>query len=75
MKKKIKLNSQTDVAKFTAQTLKFTGKVYVTHNEYRVDGRSLLGILSLDLSQPVWCEFEEQDSEQFDIFCGEWVAK
>lgn len=53
MEFKVKLSSVKDAQDFVKAATLVDGSVDVSHNRYIVDGMSLLGILSLDLSQPL----------------------
>lgn len=53
MEFKVKLSSVKDAQDFVKAATLVDGCVDVSHNRYIVDGMSLLGILSLDLSQPL----------------------
>lgn len=51
------LDKITDVAKFVQLATKCTDDIVVSSGNYRVNGKSLLGLYSLDLSKPVMIEF------------------
>lgn len=55
---KIKLNMVSDVKDFVEVTNKWGYKQELRAGRYVVDAKSILGIMSLDLSKPVeyWCE-------------------
>ncbi len=55
---KIQLNSVNDVKAFVHIASRHTYNVYLRSGAYSVDGKSVMGVFSLDLSQPVECEFE-----------------
>ena len=66
---KLKLNTVDEVLTFTKISLKYEGDVFVKHNSYVVDGTSILGVLSLNLSEPVLVEMvEKRDNEANDFF-------
>lgn len=73
--KTILLNDVTKVSRFVNEMLNFKGDVIVCHDKYVVDGRSILGIMSLDLSQPVTCEIEERDEQVWDINCKKFEVE
>lgn len=67
---------------FSKEAEKLKGKVYIeageNYNEYRVCGKSLLGILSLDLSKPVVVKVCEADSYFLDNlpkYCSEYIEE
>lgn len=47
----IKLDSIVKVKEFVNITNRYAGKVEVTEGRYTVDGKSIMGILSLDLKK------------------------
>ena len=51
---------------FVALTAKYPQiKITLNHNEYSIDAHSIIGILSLDLSQPIYLEAEGNDMDAF----------
>lgn len=64
MKYNINLNELSKVKEFVAVTQNLVEPVILRSGEYVVDAKSILGILSLDLSKPVELEikFSENDS-------------
>lgn len=58
----IKLNEINDVYALVNTLVAYDGDVDLESGRYKVDGKSLLGIFSLDLRQPVKLTF--QDSEK-----------
>ena len=40
-------------------------KITLNHNEYSIDAHSIIGILSLDLSKPIYLEAESDDMDAF----------
>ena len=64
--KKVKLNTQLDVIKFTQVTSKCKGRVDClkdNENDRGIDGKSILGVLSMDLSQPITVVFHDTYEE------------
>lgn len=63
--KKIFLRTPQDVKMFCnlMNTVPRTGSVIVEHNEYTVSGRSILGMFSLNLSEPVTLRVNIPDTE------------
>ncbi len=49
----IKLTSISDVQKFVNAVARFSGDVDLQSGRYLVDAKSIMGIFSLDLMQPV----------------------
>ena len=63
--KKIFLRTPQDVKMFCnlMNTVPRNGSVIVEHNEYTVSGRSILGMFSLNLSEPVTLRVNIPDTE------------
>lgn len=59
MKLKISLAKVSDVKKFISFTQESVSKVTVQSDQYLVDGKSILGVFSLDLSDPVIVESDD----------------
>ena len=57
----VKLNEINDVYKLVETLLAFNGEVDMTSGRYTVDGRSILGIFSLDLSKPIELVIHAED--------------
>ncbi len=49
----IMLHSMRDVEEFVNQTSRFPGEVDVTTGRYVVNGKSIMGLYSIDLAHPV----------------------
>ena len=60
----IRLKEINDVYKLVNTLLAYDGAVDLGSGRYIVDGRSLLGIFSLDLSKPVTMEIYSDDCDQ-----------
>lgn len=56
----IKLTTIEDVYSLVRTLLAFDGEVDLESGRYTVDGRSLLGIFSLDLTKPVKLIFHDE---------------
>lgn len=54
----VKINSTTDIKEFVELTNMCEGNVTVYSGRYVVDGKSVMGIFSLDLSTPTKVEIE-----------------
>ena len=64
--KKVKLNTQLDVIKFTQIASKCKGRVDClkdNENDRGIDGKSILGVLSMDMSQPITVVFHDTYEE------------
>ena len=56
----IKLKEINDVYKLVNILVGFDGDVDLESGKYKVDGKSILGIFSLDLRQPIKLTYEEE---------------
>ena len=63
----IKLTTIDDVYTLVKTLLDFDGEVDLESGRYKVDGRSLLGIFSLDLTKPVKLIFHDESKAE-DLF-------
>ena len=61
--KKVKLNTQLDVIKFTQVASKRKGRVDCLEDSTNIDGKSILGVLSMDLSKPITVVFHDNFEE------------
>ena len=61
--KKVKLNTQLDVIKFTQIASKCKDRVDCLEDNRNIDGKSILGILSMDLSRPITVVFHDTYEE------------
>ena len=61
--KKVKLNTQLDVIKFTQVASKCKGRVDCLEDNRNIDGKSILGVLSMDLSKPITVVLHETYEE------------
>jgi hypothetical protein len=64
----VSLKTVEDVKKFTSIALKVPDEVIVKSGKYVADGKSLLGIFSLDLSKPIIVEVSKKEYEDL-FFC------
>lgn len=62
------LNTINKVKKFTNITKKFDCEINVLQGRYIVSGRSIMGIFSLNLTNPVTVEIESDDEKEIDRF-------
>ena len=65
---KVKLSLVEDVMKFAKLSQKLGLDVLLKHNSYVVDGTSLLGIMSLNLSEPVTVDVIGTEDECVSFF-------
>lgn len=67
MKIKILIDTISKVQEFYKLAQSFIGNAIVTSGRYRVDGKSLIGLFSLDLSVPVYVETDYDNAEQAEM--------
>ena len=72
---KIRLQTVEDVKKFVAAAEKYPGNVRVLAIDYIVSGKSIMGMFSLDLSNPVIVEVDNRGSvTDFESTIAEFLA-
>lgn len=72
IQKTILLDNVKKVSNFVNEMLNFKGEITVKHDKYIVNGRSILGIMSLDLAQPLTCEIEEDQEQKWNEKCKDF---
>ena len=75
--RKYVIQTLIDVKKLVEITTSFKEKIYITQNEYNVDGKSIMGILSLDLINPVIIKIITEDQDIADDFFARvsWICE
>ena len=73
MKITLRLKTIDDVKDFCKTAMKIPSEVYATEGQCRVDGKSLMGIFSLDLSNPIVVEVDSQYADEFTSIGGRTV--
>ena len=68
----IKLNTIEDVKTFVDVANKFNGRVTVRNMHYAVDGKSIMGIFSIDLSGVLIVEFDSEPSKEIINLLSHW---
>ena len=68
----VKLSTVQDVKDFVGTTMNCPYSVLVSHGQFIVDGTSLLGLYSLDLSKPVKVTVESTGDEPIN---QDWLNK
>lgn len=63
MKLTLKLNSLDDVKRFIGITSRYGEALSLENGRYSVDAKSILGVFSMDLSQPVMLVCEQDDEK------------
>lgn len=68
MKREIYLNDVDKIKVFVDLATKCRGEVDLVSGRYMVDGKSIMGIFSLDLSKPVFLHLVGMDEEEERAF-------
>lgn len=72
---KIRLQTVEDVKKFVAAAEKYPGNIRAHASDYIVSGKSIMGMFSLDLSNPVIVEVDNRGSvTDFESTIAEFLA-
>ncbi|MDO4344165.1 MAG: HPr family phosphocarrier protein [Eubacteriales bacterium] len=71
--RKIKLNQITDVKEFVSVAGKCDFDIDVFYNRISIDAKSIMGVLSLDLSQVLTVKYGGQDA-QFENILNKYSA-
>lgn len=75
MKKMVLIDSIDKVKEFVKATNNFMYDITVTHTPHVVDGKSIMGVLSLNLSCPVSIEFDERDEELAEMSISKFYVR
>jgi Phosphotransferase system, HPr-related proteins len=68
----IKLSAKEDVKEFVSRASKCNFDIDISYNRMIVDAKSILGVLSLDLSRKLTVQYREADSE-FEAFLNNYA--
>lgn len=68
MTAKIKLALAEDIKKFVNEARTFTSDINVRSGNYVVDGKSILGLFSINTSNPIEIELVSSDLEETEKF-------
>ena len=68
MTAKIKLALAEDIKKFVNEARTFTSDINVRSGNYVVDGKSILGLFSINTSNPIEIELVSSDLEEIQKF-------
>ena len=71
----VKLNSTTDIKDFVELTNVCEGNVTVYSGKYVVDGKSVMGIFSLDLSTPIKVEIDGAIPDKVKVGMKKFIAE
>ena len=73
---KIDLNSIKHVKEFVNIACSFTGDIILKSDRYVVDGKSIMGIFSLDLSKPIEVEITPvEKTDEFKDMVKEFLSE
>lgn len=69
----IKMNSITDVMNFVKEASKIEGDVTVLKGRYTIDGKSVMGVMSIDMSTGMTVEYPA-DAVDFENFISQFES-
>lgn len=69
----IKLGTITDIKNFIRKVVQHKGNVFACSGCYKVDAKSLMALLSLDLEQPFVIESDREEAKLFEEL-KQWAA-
>lgn len=64
----IKLTLISDIYEFVEIAQKHPSEVKLFQGNYAVDGKSILGVLALNLKEKFWCHTEDGNYSDFEQF-------
>lgn len=67
MQMKIMIETVQKVKEFVNLALGFPCDIYVLSAHYVVDGKSIMGLFSLDLNKPVTMKLDDKDNKYEDL--------
>ena len=69
----IKMNNVTDVMNFVKEASKIEGDVTVLKGRYIIDGKSIMGVMSIDMSTGMTVEYPT-DAIDFENFISQFES-
>lgn len=69
----IKMNNVTDVMNFVKEASKIEGDVTVLKGRYIIDGKSIMGVMSIDMSTGMTVEYPA-DAIDFENFISQFKS-
>ena len=69
----IKMNNVTDVMNFVKEASKIEGDVTVLKGRYIIDGKSIMGVMSIDMSTGMTVEYPA-DAIDFENFISQFES-
>ena len=73
--KELLLSSIKDVRNFINVTSMFEEDIDIIKGRYVVDGKSIMGIFTIDLSKPIEVRIYTDNKERADIFFNKLICK
>lgn len=73
MRTKIKINEFEDIIKFVQDTRTLNGDIVISQGQNEIDGKSLLGLFSLNLSDTIDVEYVGDNENEFDNVIKNYV--
>ena len=65
---KLHLSNIDEVKKFVSFVSSFPFEVNLCTDKYKIDAKSIMGVFSLDLSEPITVEVDECNEEEKELF-------
>lgn len=72
---KISLAAINDVKEFVNKVMKYDFDVDLISGRYAIDGKSIMGIFSLDLSKPIELKVHTDDTAEFEKDIEKFIVK
>ena len=66
MSQKIRLNETADVKEFVQAASKCDFDVDISYNRVIIDAKSILGVMSMDLTRPLTVKYHVEDQDCFE---------
>lgn len=71
LRKKILIDTIDKVNRFNRSAGLFSGKkLDLVHDRYGVNARSVCGIFSLDISKPIYLEYDSENEDEANMMFG-----
>lgn len=74
IKKKIVVHTIADIGKLVTLASKVESDVVISRGKFSVDGKSLMGVMSIDVSQGCIIEYDEE-AKEFDEFVSQFEIR
>ena len=70
---KVSLDNMKKITEFNKTVNKLSFDLIVCKNKWRVDAKSLMGLFSLDLSEPIQLYYNSEYDEEVNKVLKEWI--